>query len=46
VKLNKNTILFGASMMGLFKNALRETDQEKIRKQWHKEYVEARKKFG
>jgi len=46
VKLNKNTILFGASLTGLFTRALKEVDTEKIRKQWHKEYVEARKKYG
>lgn len=44
VKLNKNTILFGASLTGLFTRALKEVDTEKIRKQWHKEYAEARKK--
>ena len=44
VKLNKNTILFGASLTGLFTRALKDVDTEKIRKQWHKEYAEARKK--
>ena len=46
VKLNKNTILFGASLTGLFKKALQEIDHEKIRRQWHKEYVLARQKYG
>ena len=46
VKLNKNTILFGASLTGLFTKALREVDCDKIRKQWHKEYAAARQKFG
>ena len=46
VKLNKNTILFGASLTGMFKKALTETDHEKLRKQWHKEYIQARQKYG
>ena len=46
VKLNKNTILFGASLTGMFTKALKEVDCDKVRKQWHKEYADARKKFG
>lgn len=46
VKLSKNTILFGASLMGLFTGALQEIDCEKVKRQWHREYAQARQKNG
>ncbi len=42
MKLNKNTILYGAFLTERFSKALEGIDRKKVTRQWHKEYVQAR----
>lgn len=42
IKLSKNTILYLAHITGIFTNALKDVDTNKVEKQYAKEYYQAR----
>lgn len=46
MKMSKNTVLYGAILMGCFTRDLQGVDVEKVKRQWHKEYAMARQQFG
>ena len=46
MKMSKNTVLYGAVLMGCFTRELKDIDVEKVKRQWHREYAQARLKFG